>query len=189
MPANLKIFTVLSFLRIRSPDMVWYQLIWPLFLAIVVLTFSYFLPKPPAVFGNGGIVEGAGNLLNMLIGFYIAALAAVASFPSDTLNHLMKGQTPTITFLKAGQRVCEKLTRRRFLCMLFGYCAFISMTIYAFGAISEVLLPSLKEYPYFLEWKSIIKKVWVALYIYLCCSLIVTTLLGMHYLIERMHRE
>jgi hypothetical protein len=82
----------------------------------------------------------SNNLLSPIIsfyqampGFYIAALAAIATFPSASMNKCMPEPTP---YLLIDQDVEDKssnrdyLSRRRFLCYMFAYLAFISIVFF-----------------------------------------------------------
>lgn len=183
------LFTPLSFLKLKSPDIVWYQWWYPLLLCVIGQLIFWSLPIQPNIFGANGIVDSVVGVLNMLIGFYIAALAAVASFQSETLNKSMKGRAPTIKVNRKGQETDEVLTRRRFLCILFGYCAFVSIFLYCVSVVSGIILPSLNEAAFFVNFRGFIKFIWLTVYFYFVASLFATTLLGLHYLIDRMHRE
>lgn len=189
MRRHLPIFTSLSFLRLKSPDIVWYQWRYPLILCVIAQITYWGLPEKPNILGIGGIVASVNGLLNMLIGFYIAALAAVASFPSKTLDAIMKGRPPKLLQIRGGEEQEETLTRRRFLCTLFGYCAFVSICIYCMGIITGFLWPSLLLSKIFVDLQVLIKFVWLTFYFCSLSSLFTATLLGLHYLIERIHRE
>lgn len=185
MLSRWKLLTPLSFVRLHSADLRAYQWITPSVLAAAALAAFYLLPAQPAVFGEKGLVSTVNGLLNTLIGFYIAALAAVATFQNPMLDQPMKGRTPTITRFRQGETVEEKLTRRRFLVVLFGYCAFLSIMLFAFGVISQLVAPSLAS----VALAESMKFVWLATYFWMASSLLVVTLLGLHYLIDRMHRD
>lgn len=179
------LLTPLSFLRLSSPDLIFYQWQLPAILTIISLLTFYLIPVPPPLFTDKGLVNTVNGLLNTLVGFYIAALAAVAAFPSDILDSEMKGHAPTITDYRQGQSFVEKLTRRRFLVILFGYSAFLSIMLFSFGAISLMLSPSVEH----VFCTTLFKGAWLVLYFSMASSLFVVTLLGLHYLIDRMHRD
>jgi hypothetical protein len=183
------LFTSLSFLKIKSPDLLWFKWIYPTILGGLLQLGFWLLPSQPILFGLGGIIDMANSLLGMLIGFYIAAMAAIATFPNSSLDQPMKGRPLTITVKRNNQKISETLTRRRFLCMLFGYCAFTSIVIYLLGSVSRLVMPSMVAIDFLLRWKIFFKFGWLSFYFFMSSSLLVTTLLGLHYLIERMHRE
>lgn len=185
MLSRLKLLTALSFLRLQSPDLRQYQWAIPAAMTAVALLGFYMLPAKPSLFTEKGLVNTVNGLLNTLIGFYIAALAAVATFSNPSLDQLMKGRTPTIMNYRQGEVSEEQLTRRRFLVILFGYCAFLSILLFSLGVCSLLVAPSFAE----VAWVSVIKFVWLLVYFFMASSLFVVTLVGLHYLIDRMHRE
>jgi len=176
---HTKVFTVFSFLRLRSPDIRCYQWFYPSVLCVIIvfgfLWINYDAEK---------LIADINSLMGILVGFYIAALAAVSSFPNKNLDQDMKGRPLTLKIVRQGQKSEETLTRRRFLAVLFGYCAILSIIIYIFGALSVhltfILTPPV--------WIGIL--IWLAqiVYTWMICSLLVVTLLGLHYLVERIHR-
>lgn len=182
---RLKLLTPLTFLRLQSLDLRAYQWTIPIVLTLLGLAGFYLLPSKPPLFSEKGLVNTINGLLNTLIGFYIAALAAVATFNNAALDKVMKGRPPTLVTYRQGEKNVEQLTRRRFLVILFGYCAFVSIMLFAFGVISLLVAPSIAK----LSWMPALRLVWLAAYFALAASLFVVTLLGLHYLIERMHRE
>jgi hypothetical protein len=179
------LLTPLSFLRVRSPDLTVYQWQLPAILAAIALIGYYVLPVSPPLFSEKGLVNTVNGLLNTLIGFFIAALAAVAAFPSASLDAEMKGRAPTIMNYRQDQEFEEKLTRRRFLVILFGYSAFLSIALFGFGVVSLMVSPSLVTLP----GAPLLKALWLLAYLSMASSLVVSTLLGLHYLIDRMHRD
>ena len=180
-----QLLTPLSFLRVRSPELPVYQWQLPAILSAIAVIAYYALPVSPPVFTDKGLVNTVNGLLNTLIGFYIAALAAVATFPNASLDAKMKGRAPTITTFRQDQTFEETLTRRRFLVILFGYCAFISIMLFALGVISLLVAPSFSK----VAWLPAMRLAWLSVYFSMAASLFVATLLGLHYLIDRMHRD
>lgn len=179
------LLTPLSFLRVRSPDLAVYQWQLPAILSVIAIVGYHLLPVAPPIFSDQGLVNTVNGLLSTLIGFYIAALAAVAAFPSPILDAEMKGRSPTLTTYRQSQKIEEKLTRRRFLVILFGYSAVVSIALFGFGVVSRMISPSLAGVP----GSDVLKAIWLTAYFSLASSLVVSTLLGLHYLIDRMHRK
>ena len=133
--------------------------------------------------GNGfderNILSDLISLLGVLVGFYIAALAAVASFKSEFLDGKLRGRPTTLNYLRRGKKETEILTRRRFISVIFGYCASMAIVLYIFGLC---LLYARMSDPVF-------GSVAVAVFFWGLSSLFVVTLLGLHYLVDRMHRD
>jgi hypothetical protein len=65
------------------------------------------------------MIQDYSNLLYVLPGFYIAALAAIATFNAPTMDVPLDGQNTELCSQEENIQT-RKLTRRRFLCLLFG---------------------------------------------------------------------
>ncbi|MET4130746.1 hypothetical protein [Roseovarius sp. MBR-6] len=185
---HTKVFTVLSFLRLRSPDIYWYQWIYPTILFLIIFSASVLLEGHLVGFDRSKLASDINVLMGVLIGFYIAALAAVSSFTNENLDQIMKGRSPSIKHLRQGEEITEKLTRRRFLAILFGYCASVSIILFIFGVLQTHIAFRAATRPWVNSVLDIAKEVAWAGYTWLLASLLVVTLLGLHYLVERMHR-
>lgn len=185
---HTKIFTVLSFLRLRSPDIYWYQWIYPTAIFLILYLGGLLAHDYLVRFDRSKLAGDINILMGALVGFYIAALAAVSSFTNDNLDQVMKGRAPTITNRRQNQDIVEKLTRRRFLAILFGYCANVSIVLFVFGVMQDHIAITNSIGPWVKSTLDVLKEIAWAVYLWLLASLLVVTLLGLHYLIERMHR-
>ncbi|MEH6683681.1 MAG: hypothetical protein V7664_04205 [Qipengyuania sp.] len=179
--------TSFQFLKLKSADLAFFQFIFPslgaiaAFAAIAMLS-DWFIVDYRAM------ISSLNSFIGILIGFYIASLAAITSFPSETLDSEMKGKTPTLTKSVKGKRVVERLTRRRFLSILFGYCSVCSILIYIFGLLWLGIKISKYSPEFLMSVNVYLKWPFLAIYVWLCFSLITTTILALHYLIDRVHR-
>lgn len=182
--ANLKkILTAFTFFRLRSADLRYFQFIYPSVLAVFIFVSHWYLSETMFHINLEKVVANATTLMGVLIGFYIAALAAVTSFPNDSLNSIMAGDAPRIR--ERGRSEDAPITRRRFLSILLGYCAFLSIVVYILGSASA----SIKFAPRTNDiLEVILKTIWWGGYTWLLSSLLTVTMLCLHYLIDRMHR-
>ena len=185
---HTKVFTVFSFLKLRSADIFWYQWVYPTAIFLIIFVSTKWIASTWLNYDTNKLITDVNSLIGILVGFYIAALAAVSSFANENLDQTMKGRAPTLTTIRQGQEIKENLTRRRFLAVLFGYCATLSILIY----ISGVFAAHVSINPLGSTWAANVLAIaevcgW-AVYIWMISSLLVVTLLGLHYLVERMHR-
>lgn len=185
---HTKIFTVLSFLRLRSPDIFWYQWIYPTVIFAVGFVGFQFWGYQYVSFDQDKLIGDVNALMGILVGFYIAALAAVSSFSNANLDQVMKGRAPTLTTVRKGEEIKETLTRRRFLAIIFGYCATLAIILYLFGVFQVHLTIPQPTASWGQTVLSIASQAIWAIYVWIISSLLVVTLLGLHYLVERMHR-
>lgn len=179
-----KLLTAFSFYRLRGQDLIYFQYIYPTVIVGASMVAYKLVSDSYLIVNLRAMVASATTLMGVLIGFYIAALAAVTSFPNAGLDNVMSGEAPKIREMTHGNLV--PLTRRRFLSILLGYCAFISIFIFVIGSISAASDLAL-EIPEKVQY--ILRIVWWGSYAWLLASLLVVTMLCLHYLIERMHRD
>ncbi|MDD5759351.1 MAG: hypothetical protein PHI06_09730 [Desulfobulbaceae bacterium] len=185
-----RLFRPLDYVRIKHPHKVYYDLYFPLILAsFFTLLFAY-LPVQTQIIGKDGLVRIITDILQILSGFYIASLAAIATFNKAGMDDLMEGEPPTLEVLYHGKTMTDKLTRRRFLCLLFGYLSLLSLFLYFLGAVSALLSANFKYlFGHQLWWLAKAKWTFVWMYLFLTSNLIITTLLGLFYMVDRIHRR
>ncbi len=177
----------LDYIRIKHPEKLRYDLIYPFLMTIFIIGTLAILPKPVRLLGPGGLLGAIVELLQMLTGFYIASLAAIATFKKAGMDQAMPGDTPTLKTTSRGKIRIDQLTRRRFLCLMFGYLAFVSVLLYfvgkgavIFNANMHLLLP--ETIYVFVKW------IFITSYLFAASHLIITTLLGLYYMVDRIHR-
>ncbi|HDF7064033.1 TPA: hypothetical protein PER13_001713 [Enterobacter hormaechei] len=179
-----------KYLLIKHDEKKWFDLILPAILAALISCAYYFLEKPFAIVATGGLIPQINSLLQMLIGFYIASLAAISTFGNENIDELMAGNPPTLKMKEKGEWQEIPLTRRRFLCYLFGYLALMSIILYLAGVIATLfgysaadILKSLND----IGKMMILKSFLLFVYLFFLINLVLTTLLGLYYLSIRIH--
>ena len=187
---HVKVFTVFSFLRLQSKDICYYKWIYPTFVAVLLFGVIEIGGNDYFFVDKEKLISDINALVSKLAGFYIAALAAVSSFGNEFLDNEMKGESPpTLKSLRQGKQHEEKLSRRRFLAILLGYCTGLAILLYLLGILQVHL--SIDQ-PVF-EWTQKVMhsggQLIFVLYLWIISSLLVVTLLALHYLVERMYRE
>ncbi len=185
---HTKVFTVFSFLWLQSADISWYQWIYPTIVFAVTFGGLLLLGDKFVSFDQEKLISDVNALMGILVGFYIAALAVVSSFENKNLDQVMKGRAPTLTSVRSGAEIEETLTRRRFLAIIFGYCAALAIILYVFGVLLVHLTVTQPASPWAQTAMSIAGQAAWGLYVWIISSLLVVTLLGLHYLVERLHR-
>jgi hypothetical protein len=187
--SHTKILTLFSFLRLKSPDIYWYQWIYPTLTLLIGYGFYWVIGSKVLEVQQHGLISDVNDLMGILVGFYIAALAAISSFTNESLDQSMKGRAPTLSHFRQQQTIVEQLTRRRFLSILFGYCASVSIVLYVFGVLQAHVSVSPDISGWLLVANNSANLVGWSIYLWFLSSLLVVTLLGLHYLIDRMHRS
>jgi hypothetical protein len=161
----------------------------PALLAVVSVA-AVRMACPAAVFARDGIVDRLGQFAGILPGFYIAALAAVATFQKAGLDMQMPGNTPTVRMRVPGQTVPREvpLTRRRYTSLMFAYLCGASLllslaalfAVYFGSPVAARLTPVLA---------SCIKWPLLLCLLVVFWQVMVVTMWGLYYLAEKIHEE
>ncbi|MBK5415035.1 hypothetical protein [Pseudomonas sp. TH31] len=129
----------LSYLAIRHPQKWKVDWLFPIAISLICTWFSIGADWKSEIYRTSGPVSLLLGFLSGLPGFYIAALAAIATFGRNDIDNLLPEPTPTVKLTTRGENILVKLTRRRFLAMLFSFltCESISLVL-----LSTLLLSS-----------------------------------------------
>ena len=121
----------LSYLAIRHPQKWKVDWLFPISIAFVCTFFSIGDDFKSDIYRTSGPISLLLSFLSCLPGFYIAALAAIATFGRNDIDNILPEPTPTVKLNTRGQNILVKLTRRRFLAMLFSFltCESISLVL------------------------------------------------------------
>lgn len=138
---------------------------------------------------DNGFLGSITSFFQSMPGFYIAALAAIATFPSSSMNRAMPEPTPYLLIDK-GEKDEDKnrdfLSRRRFLCYMFAYLAFISIVFFFLSvALSFIYSFSIFYISDFCLYAGYFLSCMVVFYI--ISQTIFITFLGLWYLGHRIH--
>lgn len=179
MGAFKKILTPVDYIRIKHPEKKVFDVAIPLIFSVIITSFIFYLDNPITLLAKDGLISVVNGILQILSGFYIAAMAAVATFQKTGMDEVMDGSPPK---LKG-----KDLTRRKFLTYLFGYLAFSSIFMYLAGGGLQLLNSTITHIWLF---KNIVAKfIFVFIYIFIIANIICTTILGMYFMIDKMHDE
>lgn len=165
-------------------------------LSVLLVGIEYFFSSKTVeevnIFASDTSALLAG-FLQTIPGFYIAALAAIATLTSPTMDRDMDGVAPTykIDSIDVDGNPIKKdepLKRRGFLARLFSYLSFISLVAY----FSILIL----QYMYQLDilvvgqlTYSIVYFVCLTAFNFLLVQLMLLTFLGLYYLGQRIHEN
>lgn len=187
--------------------MLWYQLMrpfgyifiqhpvkrvvdWYIPIALAAISLVAFTPfrSHMNVWATEGFVALVQGFVQGLPGFFIAALAAVATFGQQTiLDTIIPAPTPTLQTHFAGTWVEMKLSRRRFLCLLFAYLTAISVVLSLFAYYARAIAQPARQLilPIVVDVLSFLA---LGIYLIFLFQLVVVTLWGLYYLGDRMHQ-
>lgn len=192
------IFKPLNYLSIRWDNGIInktrFDFIIPLLIAILfsaIMTFVWF--KVGTAKSNIFINDLTYYLicfLQTMPGFYIAALAAISTINSTTMDQPMAGDPPKEKYVEYNpyKVFWIEMNRRRFLARLFSYLTFISIVLFCFLLIIR--------FAYSLEIKVFSLYAVYITYFFSCLvvifslvQLIMMTFLSLYYLGERVHKN
>jgi hypothetical protein len=125
-----------SFLRVQYDERNHYNWI-AVGIAVAVSCLYGFSPNKPALMGDLGLLKDLKDFVQVLFPFYVAALAAVATFTREGLDDETVGGKALVWI---GSRLVP-LTRRQFVCRLFGYCSVLSMFLFIAVILAKMAQP------------------------------------------------
>lgn len=175
-----------SYLKIKAKGKACFDWGVPLSTALALSIFAFYAGSAVSFFGEAGLVEKIVYFLQGLPGFFIAALAAVATFNRGDLDALMAGEPPTLVSVKRGHKVICSLTRRRFLCALFSFLTAQSLLITVLGIFSVTFSAWIVNFTPS-DMMNLARTFGLFVFLFLLCQLLSVTSLGLYYLGERMH--
>lgn len=180
-----RLLTPLSWYHLRFDEKRIYLWYIPIPISIILTIFIFIFPARLNIFGEYGLVHGAAGLLQILAGFYIAALAAVATFDRDGMDEIMSGKAAEIWDRR--KEKWQKLTRRRFLCLILGFLAISSIVVYLMGMMSMIIAPAFRVLSSQIS-VDIFRILFIFIYSVLFCQILITTAYAFYYLVDRIHR-
>ncbi|MBA3913634.1 MAG: hypothetical protein H0X25_07210 [Acidobacteriales bacterium] len=158
----------------------------PVLTAAALLAAGALLAPSANLFHATGLFDRLLGFVQNLPGFYLAALAAVATFGREGLDQLMPGTPPRVTILYNGQPLEIQLTRRRFLTMMFAYLTALSIGItLVLVTILAVVNPVARVFPHGIVAPARVAAAFV-IFVF-AAQMIIITMWGLYYLGERMH--
>lgn len=178
----------ISYMAIRDASKWKIDILLPMIFGIIVTICVFFLPVKVQMFGPTGLLTLLMGLLQILPGFYLTALAAVATFNRPDMDILLPSPAPTVQISVKGKPKKIELTRRRMLSMLFGYLTFISFALYFLAVGAQIIAPSMTLLIASELWVLILRQLFLLIFVTLLGQLIFITMFGLYQLSDRMHQ-
>jgi len=181
------ILSPLSYLTIRNAQKALVDWVYPVVLAAASTWAIFYLGGQGAITGTGGLIERVLLVCSVLPGFYIAALAGIATFNRPGMDDVMPAPAPKLSARLKGKKVMVEMTRRRFLSLLFAFLCWESVALMIACIFGAVLAKGLIAH---------VPQAMSHLVVAVCCfifllafwQMIFTTFLGLFYLGDRLHR-
>lgn len=171
-------------------------LLCSILISVVLVLIDYFVEIPSSSNVSTNIFDGdfAGVLIGFLQtipGFYIAALAAIATFNSEIMERPMLGQNPPYENLietNPNRIVVMPVSRRRFLSSLFAYLSFVSLLLFFLTLIFKYFY-NLEIFPVKVIIYEFFYFINLVIFNFFFIQMILLTLVGLYYLGDRVHRN
>lgn len=179
--------------QIKLPSKSFYDTWIPLAVGGISTVIVWYGNRKIPLWDEHGIISSIQLILTILPGFFITALAAIATFDKPTLDETMHGTPPTLTCCDLDNEPKNRpLSRRRFLSLLFGYLSMSTLLLYIFGAVlnttNHTLLVMINEdWKYYHTFFLIFESSFTFIYLTCFTNIVTTTLLGLFYLSDRLH--
>jgi hypothetical protein len=183
----------LNYLRIKHGGGLFHSkkthdFVLPIIFAALTVAVFWLLDAPLKIFGNPDTTRRITDLLQLMMVFYLAALAAVATFERKGIDHPLKGGNATLLTTHQGVKI---LTHRQFISYLFGYLSFLSFILFMFMTVGdlaqdkivELLKHNLAVYNFTIKWVS---PVLFFSFLAVLWQLILTSLFGIYFLTDRL---
>lgn len=160
--------------------------LWVFFCVCCTLILSFFHVD---FFSKDGVVSNLSVFTSTLIGFYITALGVVATFGGNntSLDDYITTKQGKI-YVKDNCNGQLYLTRRRYVCLMFGYLSFLAIIFYLTSIFIIYFSPLVKYYLASSFCFYIIVKSLVIIYLFsIFIHMILTSLIGIYYLTYKIH--
>lgn len=128
-----------GYLAIRHPHKWVVDWFYPALATLVTVLGLLYITEIKLVLVKGGMVSSLVSFVQTLPGFYIAALAAIATFGRADIDSVLPEPTPEVKVKFMGGENIVKLTRRRFLAMLFSFLTAESIVLIVFSIFTVEL--------------------------------------------------
>jgi len=183
-----------AFGGVKHPDLTPFLTWVPVVIGLLLAVGFELLPIRPKFIGDGSISRLMLTVFAILPGFYIAALAAVSTFSRDEMDFEMPEPAPKMILRTRGHDEEMALTFRMFLSHMFSYLTALSFVAVFIFMGAELVAPSAKltlselsPYQrniatYALGGSYVFVAFWLA------TKIVLTTMIGLYFLAERIHR-
>jgi hypothetical protein len=180
----------LNYLRVSHGYALWYNWIYPLLLGGATALGILQLVTAASLFEAEGFVRSFTPVLSILAPFYIAALAAVATFSGNqSVDNSFDMSRPVLLKVIGDGGDWENIdvTPRHFLSLLFGYCTSLSLLLLLVSIFAPFIAKLVETA--FSNWVEFLLSAVFMVFAVLLSQLILGTLLGVYFLADRIHRK
>jgi len=184
-----------AFAGVEHDDLKFGLRVMPVIIGVLAGVVFAILPDKPALTGEGSLSRHLLSVFSTLPGFFIAALAAISTFPRPEMDDTMPAPAPRLKLRVGNDSDWVDLTFRMFLSHLFAYVTTLAfLAVFIFVGVDllhqsgDALMQRALPPTWLSSWSHVLNAGYVALAISLTANIVLTTLLGIYFLAERIHR-
>lgn len=191
-------WTLYLSLRVETGRLRLWNDVLPTILIVAILALPFILLPGTDMFGEAGFLAKVSGLTSSLSGFYVAGLVAVAAFiaPNSGLDEAIEEGK---VFLyensdeKGEPRNKRFLTRRQYICYIFGYlsaiCILLTVCYIGVSNISPGFYMLLGSFVADLSELKPVRTIFLLVSLTPLSHMIVTTSVGLFYLMDKMYAK
>ncbi|HCI52637.1 MAG TPA: hypothetical protein DE312_04870 [Gallionella sp.] len=163
--------------------------IYPFILTVLVMILLLWMKKygQVSLYGDGGLIGRILGFIQNLPGFFIAALAAIATFNRVDIDKTMPFPAPTLDITVQGKTVAIELTRRRFLCSMFAFLTAENIILVVFAIFAQSFYLPAKLY-FTSSYHALVSGSFMFIFLFMLSQMMVTTFWGLFYLGDKLHQ-
>lgn len=179
----------LSYLSIEHKQKWIVDWVYPLIFAVLSTALLFGLKKYGNIplYADGAVIAKILGFVQGLPGFYIAALAAIATFNKLDIDKTMPKPAPKLDIMVQGQIVPIELTRRRFLCSMFAFLTAESLIIIVLAIFGQAIyLPIKAIIPECFH--TLVSASYMLIFLFVFWQMFITSFWGLFYLGDRLHQ-
>jgi hypothetical protein len=179
----------LSYLSIEHKQKWVVDWIYPLVLAGLSTGLLFYMKRfgNISLYADGAVIAKILGFVQGLPGFYIAALAAIATFNKTDIDKTMPAPAPKLDIMVQGKSVAIELTRRRFLCSMFAFLTAESLILIVVAIFGQAIYMPVKTLlPEQIHvWTS---GAYMLFFMFVFWQMLITSFWGLFYLGDRLHQ-
>lgn len=179
----------LSYLSIKHQHKWVVDWLYPFILSALSTFLLFYLKSlgPISLYADGAFIAKILGFAQGLPGFYIAALAAIATFNRIDIDKTMPAPAPEIHDIVRGKKVPIELTRRRFLCLMFAFLTAESLILITLAIFGQAIHLPIKE-AFNKNIHIYISGTYILVFMFIFWQMLITTFWGLFYLGHRLHQ-
>lgn len=144
-------------------------------------------PERPLFFGSVGVAASTYQIFSLFPGFFIAALAAIASMGNENLDVQIDDDRFSLEFTVEGNTEQDVISKRMFGLYLFSYLLVLSLVLVVVASVSVNLFSEPVISKYIGEKTILLSGSLTFSVLYLSWSVLINLLLGLYLLAEKIH--